>query len=295
MIHRDDIRRPGGRDIRHCGRHRRHVHGRRAAVLGRQGLGRQGAHHPRRSARWRARGRAPGARQGGDKIRGGVRPLCTCHNDRDQCADRAKRAKDRSARHARLPRCPHHPQRAPLRHVRSADRIPRTARSPRPDVRDRGADAGRRYRVSGAQQGQRACDHRRAQTPGCAVGGRLSPQRVPQRPARTTTRAVAEQRASRRVSVAVVRGVAADPGISARFDHSDQRLHHADREALSHAPCARGCGRRLSEQAADHAVERRIRRDRHGRASSGAHDRERPGGGCAGGQSFRTATGLMRD
>ena len=110
-------------------RHRRHLHRPRAARrVHRHGGGRQDAHHTQRAARGRARaasaqllgkaGRASERHHGADRARDDA------HHER---ADRGQDRPRRPRHHRRLRRHAADPRRAPLRHVRPADRVPGAA------------------------------------------------------------------------------------------------------------------------------------------------------------------------
>ena len=109
-------------------RHRRHVHRRRAARRGvRHGRRRQDAHHADGAARRRAHRRAPAARQGRRAAGRDHRADRARHDAHHQRADRGQDRSRRRRHDDRLRRHAADPQRAPLRHVRPADRVPRAA------------------------------------------------------------------------------------------------------------------------------------------------------------------------
>ena len=84
-------------------------------------------------------GRAPGRHHGADRAR---------HDADHQRADRGQDRPGRPRHHRRVRRHAAHPRRAPLRHVRPADRVPGAADPPRPHVRDRRAGQRRRRGAS---------------------------------------------------------------------------------------------------------------------------------------------------
>ena len=149
-------------------RHRRHVHRRRAARRGvRPGRGRQDAHHAVGAARRRAHRRAPAAGQGRRPPGRHHRADRARHDADHQRADRGQDRPGRRRHHRGLRRHAADPQRAPLRHVRPADRVPGAAGAARSRRRDRRAHRTRRASSSrrrppdGLRRDHRAAARRR--------------------------------------------------------------------------------------------------------------------------------------
>ena len=136
-------------------RHRWHVHrcgpARRSV---RSGRGRQDAHNTVGSARRRAYRRALVARKGRRAPGRDHRAHRARHHVDHQRPDRGQDRSCRCGHHRRLRRHARDPQRAPLRHVRPADRVPCSARPSRSRRRDRRTDEPAGCRGIGAEPGR---------------------------------------------------------------------------------------------------------------------------------------------
>ena len=195
---------------------------------------RQDAHDAGRSAR---------RRQGGGASRCWRRPPCEPaeitrtdrprHDAGHQRADRGQDGAGRGRHHRRLRRHAADPRRAPLRHVRPADRVPGPPVPASLRVRDRRAHDRRR----------RGARRRRARRRSTRIAAQLARRKVEAvgvcllhtpTPTRPTSGSSPTTCASElgRAGVRVERGVAADPRVPADGDDRVQRGDDAGRRAL---------------------------------------------------------------
>ncbi len=192
--------------------------------------------------------------------------------------------------HPRLRRHAADPRRAPLRHVRPADRVPGAADPPRPDVRDRRAG---RSPTGVVHRGRRATTTSPALTAALAaadveaVGICLLNSYVNA----ANERRIAEHLRSRagRAGVHLGRRVAADPRVPAHGDDGVQRGDDAGDRPVPRRAAEVAVRRGLRRRGADDAVQRRGRVGRRRRPHPDPPRRVRPGRRCARRQLVRQA------
>ena len=198
-------------------------------------MGRQDPYDLWRPARrvFHRRGRVHG--QGGRDARGRGRCDRSRHNGGHQCGSDPLRPADRPSGDRRLQGRALYPRRAPLRHVRSADRICRADRAARPDLGNIGTHPSRRLYRHGSRRstdiGAGAGDEeqgrrRRRHLPAQCLCQRRQRTPHPRHPDGTRTRPV---------RVDLVGSRAADSRIPARGDHSLECIYSTDYRALPDA------------------------------------------------------------
>ncbi len=181
------------------------------------------------------------------------------------------------------------PQRAPLRHVRPADRVPGAAGAARSGLRDRRAHAADRSTSSSRRRRWTSRTSPSQLRDGAGRSGRRLPPQLLRQPGQRAGGRRAPRARARRAGVHLVGDLAADPRVPAHDHHRVQRRHDAGHRALPRraAEVARRGG--LRRLGADDAVQRWRGVGRRRRPGADPSGRIGPGGRRARRQLVRRA------